>query len=259
MATSLGWSKPVWNFSATTMIRYSSVSNRVAGLGVGEPVGLGLGEVLHLSGERHQDPEVVAVVVDVLAEHLPHVDRVGPGRADHHRLGLPLHAVGDLVPEVLDDDLGPLRQVLGMQGDETGQRGAGLGRLVLGVFEERLLEVEVPVVGEVVGQHILDEALLDGLAHRVQVEGMVLAVRTQLAEQLQGPALGGSGEREERQVRLPTPSGHRLGEQHLGVGRVLIDLLPRGAQHLTERFRGLSGLGRVGLVDDDRVGAIRQR
>ena len=30
MAASLGWSKPVWNFSATTMICHWSVSNRAA-------------------------------------------------------------------------------------------------------------------------------------------------------------------------------------------------------------------------------------
>ena len=98
------------------------------------------------------------------------------GGADHHRFGLPFHVVVDLVPEVLDDDLGSLRQVLGMQGRETGQSSASFVGLVLGIVKNRFLQVEVPLVGEVVGQHVLDKALLDGLAHRVQVEGLMLAV-----------------------------------------------------------------------------------
>ena len=110
------------------MIWYSSVSKPGGRLRLGEPVGFGLGESLHLAGERYQHPDVVAVVVDVLAERFPHVDRMGPGRADHHSLGFPFHPVGDLVPEVLDDDLGLLGQVLGVEDDETGQRPAGLVR-----------------------------------------------------------------------------------------------------------------------------------
>ena len=134
-------------------------------------------------------------------------------------------------------NLGLLGQVLGMQDDEAGQSAAGLIGLVFGIIQDRLLELEVLVVGEVVGQHVLDEALLDGLAHRVEVEGMMLSVRTQVAEQLQGPTLGCGGEREERQVRLPTPGGHSLGQQRLGVGGVLIDLHPGRAKHFTQRFR----------------------
>ena len=230
-----------------------------SGLGLGEPVGLRLGQTFHLPGESHQHPDVVTVVVDVLAQRLPHVDRMGPGRTDHHRLGVPFHPVGDLVPEVLDDDLCPLSQVFGMQVDETGQCGAGLGCLVFGVFEERLLDVQVPVVGEVVGQHVLDEALLDGLAHRIQVEGLVLAVGAFHAEELQGPALGSGSEREERQVRLPTPCCHRLGQQRLRVGGIVFDVDFGSAQNPAEFLGCLAGLRRMGLVDDHRIVALRQR
>ena len=99
-----------------------------------------------------------------------------------------------------------------MQSREAGQSSAGLVGLVRGIVENRLFQVVVPLVGEVVSQNVLDEALLDGLAHRVQVEGMMLAVGAFLAEEFQGPALGSGGECEERQVGLPSSRRYRLSQ-----------------------------------------------
>ncbi|MDQ3462613.1 MAG: hypothetical protein M3471_06245, partial [Actinomycetota bacterium] len=59
------------------------------------------------------------------------------------------------------------------------------------------------------GQHVEDEALLDGLAHGVQVERLVaVGDRVVAAEQLERAGLGGGGEGEERQVRLLAPGRH---------------------------------------------------
>ena len=82
--------------------------------------------------------------------------------------------------------------------------------------------MEVLVVGDVAGQHVADEALLDGLAHRVQVERLVAAACTHIAEQFQGAALGGGGEGEERQVGLATPGGDRLCQQRIDFGRLQV-------------------------------------
>ena len=79
-------------------------------------------------------------------------------------------------------------------------------------------------------QHVEDEALLDGLLHRVEVERLGgLPVRALAAEQLQRLGLRGGGEREEGDVLRLGALGH-LGRQHrldvdlAAVGEVL-DLL----------------------------------
>ena len=58
---------------------------------------------------------------------------------------------------------------------KRARRAAGLGGVVGRVVEDGLLQVVVPVVGDVAGQHVADEALLDGLAHRIQMERLVAA------------------------------------------------------------------------------------
>ena len=77
-------------------------------------------------------------------------------------------------------------------------------------------------------------------------------------EQLEGAGLGRGREGEERQVGLPASGRHRLGQRvlrrvgrlvRLGTGRL-------AAEHRLERGRRITGLGRVGLVDDHRVGPV---
>ena len=43
--------------------------------------------------------------------------------------------------------------------------------------------MEVLVVGDVASEHVADEALLDGLAHRIQMERLVPAAVARFAEQ----------------------------------------------------------------------------
>ena len=146
---------------------------------------------------------------------------------------------------MLDDDLGLLRQVVGVKGHEPGERAAGFAGLVRRVVEDRFLEMEVLVVGEVAGQHIGDEAFFDGLTHRIQVEGLVPVV-FDLAEHLEGAAFGCGSEREEGQVGLMPPCRYRLGEQRLDVGRLVlavgVDFGLGRAQGTTQFGRGLAGL-----------------
>ena len=44
--------------------------------------------------------------------------------------------------------------------------------LVADVTGDGLLDLVIAAIGGVVGQHVEDEALLDGLLHRIQVEGL---------------------------------------------------------------------------------------
>ena len=90
----------------------------------------------------------------------------------HHRLGLALQQRRDVLAEVLDDDLDLLGDVVGVQphpAHDALQRRAALDLLVV-----QLLAVvgqpEGQLVGRVVLQHVEDEAFLDGLPHRVDVE-----------------------------------------------------------------------------------------
>ena len=103
--------------------------------------------------------------------------------------------------------------------------------------------------------------LLDGLAHRIQVERLVPAVGADVAEQLQSAALGRGGEREERQVRLVAPGRHRLGEQRLGIGHlgIGVDLRLGQTQHPPQFCGRFAGLRRVRLVHDHRIVALGQR
>jgi hypothetical protein len=97
------------------------------------------------------------VLADVLAECMEEPHRVRPRRAHHHRLGLSGKLVCDVRPEVLDDDLGLLRQVVLAQGDEPRDRLACLGGLVARVVRQRLLQVVVGAVRRVGREDVVDE------------------------------------------------------------------------------------------------------
>ena len=115
-------------------------------------------------------------------------------------------------------------------------------------------EPERRLVGGVVAQHVEDEALLDGLLHRVQVERVRHAVDALVPEQLQGLGLRGGGEREERQVLRLGPGGHLRRQHVLGVdGAAVLEIVQLGGrQGRLEPLGGFPGLRRVGLVGDDR-------
>lgn len=144
-------------------------------LTVGEAVHLRLGDIDTVVGDRagerdeHRDV-AVAVGGNVLVERPFVAHRMQPGGGDDHRLGLTVDFVGDMGAEVLDDDLGLLRQVVFMQPDEAGDRSSCRRRLILRVVVDGLLDPPVHVVGDVVLEHVTDESLGDRLAHRVEVE-----------------------------------------------------------------------------------------
>ena len=114
--------------------------------------------------------------------------------------------MSDLVSEVVDDDVGLLRQVVLVQADELGDGRLCPARVVLGVIFGLLLDVPVRLIRRVVGEHIVDVALLDGLSHRVQAEWLVrdlaVGVDDLGAEHLQRLCLGRRGEGKEADVFL---------------------------------------------------------
>src|SRR5262249_17306145 len=141
------------------------------------------------------------------------------------------------------------------------QFGFGLFRVDLRVrglrgLDRRVGQPPPRLVGKVIAQYVEDEALLDGLPHRVDVERLHLAgLRIAAAEQLQRLRLGRGGEREMRQVRVPAP-GQRRGSEQVAVGVDIVGAEP--AERLLQRVRRLTRLRRMRLVDDDRVPALTQ-
>ncbi len=164
---------------------------------------------------------------------------------------------------VVDDDPGLLILGVGVEprvGGDPRLRLA-LGQLLLGLG----LELVELLVGRVVAQHVEDEALLDGLAHRVDVKRHVgrVAVGGRRTEQLERAALGRGGEGEVADVGLLAAGRHlcqQLGRHAVGLIGVEVEVLHGArADHRLEVDRRLAGLRGVRLVDDDRVAPVLQR
>ncbi len=154
-----------------------------------------------------------------------------------------------------------------MQAHEARDRPARLLGVVLGVFLGALLDLPEGLVGRIAGEHVHDEALLDRLAHRVEVKRFVqLCLRVQAPEHLQRAPLGGGGEGEIGEVALPAAARtDRLGQclldrvdrsrEQSGVlglrgGQLLLLASP---QRKAQILGGLARLGGVRLIDHNRV------
>ena len=105
----------------------------------------------------------------------------------------------DLLVEVVDHDLGLEPDGMVMALDVAAQLLLRSLGVKLRVALDRLDQLVIAVDRRVVLQHVQDEALLDGLLHRVAVKGPVLdlaALGVWLAENLQRLVLGRGGEGE---------------------------------------------------------------
>ena len=108
--------------------------------------------------------------------------------------------------EVLDDDLGLLRQVVLVQTNEARDCSSS-GRCFIGrVISDGFLQTPIHLICHVTRQHVKDETLFDCLPHRIQMERLeppgFCVLRT---EQLKSLRFRGGGECKEAQVlRQPT-------------------------------------------------------
>ena len=137
---------------------------------------------------------------------------------------MPLELVHHARAEVLDDDLGLLRDVRRVQVHEPRERGGGLFLVQGGVVGDGLGQLEEPAVRGVAAQHIENEALLDRLAHRVQMKRRGLAADL-VAEHLQRLVFRRRREREEAHVRLRPAKQRRPQRELVGCGQILAFLL----------------------------------
>ena len=174
----------------------------------------------------------------------------------HHGPGLPADLAGGqhLLVEVVHHDLGFQLDRVIVALYIAPQLLFGLLGVELRVVLDLLDQLVVAVDGNVVLQHVQDEALLHRLLHAVVVERLVLDLalgigRQRLAEHLQRLVLRRRGEREVAGVREHLPRGHarfqRCVNHVLGVtlfvvpARCRVGALPQGLAH---GRRGLAAL-----------------
>ena len=116
------------------------------------------------------------------------------------------------------------------------------------VFLDCLVDPVERIVRGVVCQHVEDEALLDGLLHRVDMERLALTLGVHAPEKLDGRRLRRGGEGEHGNVRLLAVS---LDLVHDYVFDVALDALAASERLRDRRHVLASGRG-VCLIDDDR-------
>jgi hypothetical protein len=85
------------------------------------------------------------------------------------------------------------------------------------VLLDGLADLVVAAIGGVVGHHIEDEPLLNGLLHRIEVKWLEGAIRLQLAEFLQRGTIWCGGKGEIGGVATHLARAHGLQAQVLGV------------------------------------------
>ncbi len=181
------------------------------------------------------------------------------GTRDDHRLRPAAELAAHVGAEVLDDHRDLLRDVRRVQPYPGHDLATRLVRVDLDVDTAGVIlvrEAEGQAVWEVVLEHVEDEALLDGLLHRVQVEGALGAGLILAAEQLDGLALRRRGERDEGDRADAGLARHDIREDVLRVDRRVAHVVGIGLarrQDLLEGRSRFTALRGVRFVGDDRV------
>ena len=131
-----------------------------------------------LARERDQrmDVGVLRMLLDERVEGLLVSNGRGARTRHDHCLRLALQQVSYVLGEMLHDELDLLGHVRRVKRHPLGQ--SALGSLPVDTLrvDHILAEVERRLVGNVAFQHIHDEAFVDGLPHRVAVEGLRLVL-----------------------------------------------------------------------------------
>ena len=218
--------------------------------------------VFHGAGERHEGFDVIVLLLDVVVEAQFVAHGLQARTGDHHRLRPPTNLVAGERLKVFHHHPRFLVDVVRMELHIPRQSAGGLLAFHVGVFVARLEQLVVAVVGNVVSQHVQNEAFFNGLAHGVAMGGFAIA-----PEDLERLVLRRGGEGEETQVRLP-PALRHAEEQglHLFTGHAFLRgplprLLPQflTSEHFLHGRGRLAALGAMCLVDDDGAAAGWQR
>ena len=214
--------------------------------------------VLSFAGECDDGTVRVVVLLDVGADGVVVFDGAVHAVGDHHGAGLAVDLAGPeyRLVEVVHHDLGFAGDRVPVPFDVPAQPALGAFGVELRVVVNRFHESEVTVDGGVAAQHVEDEALLDGLLHRVRVERQVLDgaiwLRRGVAEQLEGLVL-----RRGREGEVAGVGEHAVTVDETvylvleGVLVIVARLAVGGAEGCAHGRSGASALAGVGFVDDD--------
>src|SRR5690554_853548 len=117
---------------------------------------------------------LITLVLDVLLHRQLVTHGLLPTAGHHHGLGLAIQQVTDVFPEMLNDDLNLLADVVWVQAHPFGQRGSGLLGIDLIVLCVRVSQLPSNGIGGVASEYINDEAFLNRLSHGVHMERLWL-------------------------------------------------------------------------------------
>ena len=153
---------------------------------------------------------------------------------------------------MLDDDLNLLADGRPVERGEAGDTALRAAPFRFGIVLDGFFELIIGLVGHAVLEHVQNEPLLDGLAHRIEVERLRQPVGALGAEALQCHVPRRGGEGEVADVGLRPARVLVIGDQILDIvaGHTLV-----ARQGIAHRLGALAGLAAVGLVDNDGEGA----
>ena len=205
------------------------------------------------AGKRDQGLHVgISVGLDVIADAEEIAQRMFPAAGDDHRPGLAADLANDMPAEMLDDDFDLLADGRRVERGEAGDTALRAAPFQFGVVLDGFFELIIGLVGHAVLEHVQNEALLDGLAHRIEVERLRQPVRALGAEALQRHVARRGGEGEIADVGLRPTRDLVFGDQILDIVAGLTLVARQGVAH---RLGALARLAAVGLVDNDGEGA----
>ncbi|MGH8122242.1 MAG: hypothetical protein ACREPT_05675, partial [Rudaea sp.] len=148
-----------------------------------------------------------------------------------------------------------------MQFDKGLEQVFGFLLVVAWIVFDFLQQPPVRLVRRIIGQHVEDETLLDGLAHRIHMERRGNVVRRRLPfrvgarpEDFHGLVLRSGRERDEGDAFVLGTRRHLCGEDVLRTHFAAIVQVRQflGGQHRLEHGRRCAGLRAVRLVRDHR-------
>ena len=205
-------------------------------------------------GEGYDCPEGQLPLGDAVVDGQVVVDGPVHPVGHDHGPGLAAHQPGaeDGFVEVVNHDLGLGTDRVLVALDIVPETPLGPPGVELGVVVDLLDEVEVALDAAIVLEDVQDEPLLDGLLHRVDVEGEVLhrpvGLGRRLSEEFQGPVLRGCREGEVAGVAQHAPACNDPVDLVLVILLFLLGLVSQSHVHLG---RGPAPIAGVGFVDDD--------
>ena len=182
--------------------------------------------------------------------------------SNHHHLSSAADFMTSGFQISFHDNLGLLCDVVGMEILEPADRLCRAAAGHIGVIGDVFCNLETGVVGHVVLEDIQDEFFLDGLTHRINVEGTETAILLLRSEHFQCGSFRRSGKGKKGEVLVPAVRHHLMEELVLRVKFLLcfsfhLGILPQGFLRISESRLELHSrkprLRRMGLVHDDGI------